>query len=106
MTFDFRRYFPGLSLSDIGGAVSYGEAILLVQELQREFGSHLAAELMGWEFAAGYGEVMAGLHASAYMSVHFEKPQIFMPWTDTPTVTPEERARLKEALKRRSAFRQ
>lgn len=84
----------------------------LVDGLRREFGSHLRAELMGWGFAAGYGELMAGIHAQAYIAAHSrpgaEPVQLPFPWTavDAPQVTSEELARLKEQLEARSAFAQ
>jgi hypothetical protein len=40
----------------------------LIAELQREFGSHLSAELNEWSFAADFGEVMAVIHAEAFIN--------------------------------------
>jgi hypothetical protein len=82
--------------------------------LLREFGSHLRAEIVGWDFAASYGEVMAGLYAEAYVNVHRdtksqpEPRELLHPWpsaTRAEEVTPEERARLRALLLANSAFR-
>lgn len=92
----------------MGRSIRYGEAIALIDELQREFGSHLNADLHGWDFAVGYGEVMAGLHASGYLNVHSETSvKLPWPWPDdnrAPVVTAEEREQLKQRLLRYSAF--
>lgn len=96
-----------MSLADIGHAISYGEAIDLVVELQRESGSHLCADLNGWDFAASYGETVAAVHASAYFHVHgAEEDPLPFPWSTSkkPDVTPEELAALKASLRSRSAF--
>jgi hypothetical protein len=84
-----------------------------VLELKREFGSHLNADINGWDYAAGYGEVMSGIHASAFLNANRDtklhpKPIVLpMPWpneTAVEDVTPEERAKLRASLLRRSAF--
>lgn len=90
--------------------MSYREAIDLVAELKREFGSHLAGEK--WSFVAGYGEVMAATSASVLLNVNrdrklFPKPiELPMPWDEDEAepVTPERRVELKQQLRRRSAF--
>lgn len=100
-------------MDEVGRSISFREAIDLVDELRREFGSHLNAHLNGWDFAAGYGEVMAAVHANSFMNVNrdekkqrepFELP---LPWSSSQKqeqVTPEERAVLRASLLRRSAF--
>lgn len=64
--------------------------------------------LNDWDFAASYGEVMAGLHANAYLNVHSEdRIRLPFPWPDGPRaeqVTPEELAALKASLRARSAL--
>jgi hypothetical protein len=83
----------------------------LIAELRREFGSHLNASENGWDFAAGYGEVMSAVHASAFLNSNRDpkkKPVVLpTPWSERaaePVVSVEERVQLREQLKRRSAF--
>lgn len=110
LMFDFRRYF-GLSLDDLGEGLPWGEGLALIQELQREWGSHLFADLSEWEFAASYGEVMAGLHVEAFANKDRDKKQqpikLPHPWPDAakPKVTAEERAQLEARLASLSVFK-
>ena len=109
MRFDFQHYF-GKSIDEIGKSIRYGEAIDLVEELQREVGSHLSADIAGWEIAATYGDLLALFRTEAYLSVHHDpkKPPVEMlrPWSDGQAdVSPEERARLKAILVASSPFR-
>jgi hypothetical protein len=85
----------------------------LIAELQREFGSHLSAELNEWSFAADFGEVMAVIHAEAFINsnrdqkLHPDPFALPKPWGDKAAkadVTPEERAALRAQLLRYSAF--
>lgn len=98
----------------IGRKCTYGEALDLVDQLQLDTGSHISAELSGWLFPASYGELMAGLHAQAYINVHRDvkkHPNPFAGWSPLPgdkseraDVTPEEREMLRQSLIARSAF--
>lgn len=91
--------------------MSFGEAIHLVNELQQEIGSHLSADLLNWDFVAGYGELMTAIQLEAYLNANRdEKKQrepfsVMKPMNQKPRVTAEERAALEQQLERRSAFR-
>lgn len=108
---DFRRL--GLSVSEVGASVTYGEAAALVRELARRWDSHYTASLQEWEFVSTYGEVLAASHLEAYVNVHRDenaKPTaITRPWanaaSNAPKVTEDELAALVAKLERRSAFR-
>ncbi|TFD58033.1 hypothetical protein E3T43_07230 [Cryobacterium sp. Hh7] len=69
--------------------------------------------MRGWDFAAGYGEFMTGLHAAAFMNssrdskIQKDPFDLPFPWPKVAAVedvTPEERAALRASLERRSAF--
>lgn len=103
-----------MSFAEIGRSIPFREAFDLVHELQVEFGSHLTASLGDWQFAIGYGDFIAWLHATSAVNANRDpkkhpKPiELPVPWDRaggaTADVSPEERARLKAALMRRSAF--
>lgn len=110
LRFDFRRYF-GVSLDDVGLTVPFGEAIDLVNELQREWGSHLSAAIAEWSFPATYGEIVGAMHLETVLNQFRKegsKPStVLMPWPDksaAPKVSPEEFAELSRQLEARSAF--
>jgi len=93
--------------------VSYPEAIDLVNELRREWGTHVHANLQGWAFVASYGEVIGALHASAFINANRDPKQtpdpidLPMPFSSTDAaeeVTSEELADLRARLRARSAF--
>jgi hypothetical protein len=91
--------------------VSFGEAIHLVNELKHEFGSHLSADLNGWDFVATYGELMNAIHLEAFLNANRDEKKQRTPFvvpkpmdTKAPRVTAEERAALEQQLERRSAF--
>lgn len=107
---DFRRL--GLSVSEVGASVTYGEAAALVRELAKRWDSHYTASIEEWSFVSSYGEVLAASHYEAYVNVHLpEKAQritVARPWKDDgakPQVTDDELAGLVEQLERKSAFR-
>lgn len=94
------------------------DAIDYVTELRREFGSHTSADLRGFDFAASYGEVMAGIHAASFVNSQRDpkknpRPiEMLFPWPNErdravrdSEVTPEERAALKAKLARYSGLR-
>lgn len=100
-----------MSLDEVGRSLPYGEAIGLVAELRREFGSHLNADLNDWDFALPYGELAAVVHAEAFVNVNRaegSKPVAWpRPWHEgdgRPEVTDEELAALTAQLEARSAF--
>lgn len=105
----------GVSVDNIRvSGVTPGEAIDLIDELQRELGSHLVADLAGWKFATTYGDLLALTHAEAFMNVNRDRKkqrtpiELFRPWeseAERAQVSPEERARLRAQLLERSAFR-
>jgi len=89
-----------------------------VGELHREFGSHTSADVRGFDFAASYGDVMAGIHATSFVNSQRDPKQhpkpihLGFPWPDEKQravrdseVTPEERAALKAKLARFSGLR-
>lgn len=112
MTFDL-RHLCGVSVNDIGGSVKYGEAIALVDQIMAHDGSHLRSKISGFNRPASTAEVIAMIHAEAYVNAHLGEdatPIVLpRPWDPAPSaedVTPEERADLAAQLKRRSAFRE
>ena len=48
-----------MGLSDLGGAVSWGEAITLLQEAADDTGTHLGARLAGWAYPATTRELLS-----------------------------------------------
>lgn len=110
LRFDFRRYF-GVSLDDVGLTIPFGEAIDLVNELKREWGSHLNAAIAEWDFPATYGEIIGAMHLESALNqfrAEGSKPAtVLKPWRDkdaAPKVTAEEFAVLALQLEARSAF--
>ena len=83
-------------------------------ELRRDFGSHLTASLRGWDFAAGYGEVMQAITAAVTLNANrdpVKQPKPFvvpMPWdgagTDEEPATEEELAEARRVMHERSAL--
>jgi len=81
-----------------------------VHALRREWGTHLHAADVGWEFPVTYGEAMSALLTRGYLTVHHDpkqpKADLPMPWGGSAvTFTPEEIEAAEQALKRRSAIR-
>lgn len=92
--------------------LTFGEAIHLVNEIQHDLGSHLSAEILDWQFASGYGELLTAIHLEAFMNANRDEKkqrepfQVLKPWDDSkPRVSDQERAELEAQLSRRSAFR-
>lgn len=109
-TFDFRRYF-GVPLSEVGRSIPYGEAWLLIIELQRESGSHTHMLKHGFVESSSLADFAAITHAEWYMNVHrqpktplIELPRVWEKPNPNADVTPEQRAELEAQLARRSAF--
>lgn len=82
-------------------------------ELMRETGSHLFADLAGYDRAASQADIAAIIHAESYLNVHRDtkrskKPiQLPRPWSPkdpNADVTPERRAELVQQLRKRSVF--
>lgn len=48
-----------MGLSDLGGAVSWGEAITLLHEAAADPGTHLGAQLAGWAYPASTRELLS-----------------------------------------------
>jgi hypothetical protein len=103
---DFRKL--GLALDAMGADYTFGEALDLIHELQRDGRSHLLAELRGWEFVASEADVAAILHATRILNLHRGENaapiHLPLPWSDVDDVSPEERAEYEAQLERRSAF--
>lgn len=107
---DLRRL--GLSISEVGASVTYGEAAALVRELARRWDSHYTASVEEWNFVSSYNDVMVASHFEAYLNAHRgEKAKpitVPRPWKDEggkPTVTDDELEVLVAKLEARSAFR-
>lgn len=90
----------------------YGEAIHLVNELQRDWGSHLSADLGGWGWAASYGELLQAVHLEAYLNAHRDEKKQHAPFVVPkpsdqvkPRVSAVERARAESYLEEHSVFR-
>jgi hypothetical protein len=108
--YDFRHRL-GLALEDVGGRVTFGEAIDLVDQLIREAGTHTHASVNGWSFPMTNAERSAQIHALAFLNVHRDvkkhpKPfELPWPWPERDAVTDDERKSLTAQLDRRSALR-
>lgn len=103
-----------MPLDDIGGPVTYGEALDLVVELLKETGSHVAGEVAGLNRPASWADMAMIVLAEGYLNAHRDpkkqpKPvTLFELWEKrdpNADVTPQRRAELVEQLERRSAFR-
>lgn len=112
LRFDFRHYLH-VSLDEVGGSVTFGEALDLVVELLKETGSHLVAELAGMSRPLSWADLAVITLTEAYLNAHRDpkkqpKPvQLFDLWEKTDPnadVTAERRAELEAQLERRSAF--
>ncbi len=113
MRWDFRRYL-GLSLDRLGRDFSYGEARDLISELVRESGSHLVADMAGFDFAASQADVATILHAEWYANMPRpylkklkKRIELWRPMGKPKAnadVSAEDRARLVAELERRSVF--
>lgn len=91
--------------------MSFAEAIDLVDELERNVGSHYMASVNNWSLVAGYGELMTALHLGAFVNSHRTEKQgpadVMLPWTvakPAEQVSKAERDYLREQLLKRSAF--
>lgn len=71
LAYDLRERF-GLSMFDVGGAVTYGEAVMLVAVLMRDPSSWTCAATSGWNFPVSREWIVAAhtydLHALANSS--------------------------------------
>lgn len=74
ISWDLRRYL-GLSIHDLGVAVSWGEASHLIQELVRESGSHLFAAIAGYRYAGSQAELATILHAEAFVNANRDRKE-------------------------------
>lgn len=113
LTYDFRAQFHQ-PLTAIGGEISYGEAIRLVEGLMCEPGSHLSMKMRGWNWAASFGEVAQITLAEWYTNAHRDRKEspepirFPRPWPDrdeNADVTAEQRAEHERELLSRSAIR-
>ncbi|VXB32787.1 hypothetical protein [Pseudoclavibacter sp. 8L] len=107
---DFRKLH--LAWSDVGRAVTWGEAISLVRELQRDTGSHLFASIQGFSYIASLPQIASVLllehEKNKYREEGQERFKFPLPMSrgdEKPVVTPEERAAGKAELAKRSVFR-
>lgn len=103
-----------ISLDDIGGPVTFGEALDLVVELLKETGSHVVAELSGLNRPLSWADMAIIVLAEGYLNAHRDtkkqqKPvTLFDMWQKrdpNADVTAERRRELEQQLERRSAFR-
>lgn len=102
-----------MSIDRMGQDFTLGEARDLLIELMRESGSHLFADMAGYDLAASQSDLATILHAEWYMNVHRDRKkhkkdiQLPRPWSEKKPnagVTPERRAELVAELERRSAL--
>ncbi|WP_394254705.1 hypothetical protein [Pseudoclavibacter helvolus] len=107
---DFRKLH--LAWSDVGRAITWGEAMSLVYELARDTGSHLFASIKGYSYVASLPEIASMLllehEKSKYREEGQEPYKFSMPFSrgdEKPVVSPEERAAGKAELAKRSVFR-
>jgi hypothetical protein len=108
---DFRRL--GLSVSEVGASVTYGEAAALVRELARRWDSHYTAAIQGWKYVSSYEGVMLASQLEAFVNANRDpKKQPFLvdrPWEETagraPKLPEGELLDLVAKLEARSAFR-
>lgn len=113
LTYDFRAKFC-LPLSAVGSDVTYGEAIILIEGLLRETGSHLVAKMSGYDWVASHADVALITLSEWFMNVHRDRDKspeplrLPRPWPagrTAPDVNEEERAALVLKLTERSALR-
>lgn len=112
MTYDFRRLLH-LPISEVGGAVSFGEAFHLVKGLCQDQGTSTFAALHGWDYVMDMQTMFTGsllLTVSNMLRDEKQEPiTIPWPWPDkaaVPKVSDEERAALRATLDASSAFAQ
>ncbi len=91
--------------------MTYGEAILLVDALKGEPGTHCHAAAQGWGWPATYADVAVIMLTESTLNWRRDtkaQPQpthLPRPWPDGSSVAPELRAELTEQLRKRSVFR-
>lgn len=91
---------------------SWSLALALIKELARDTGSHLYAAVAGYTYVASMADIAQMLHFEAFINANreqgrepFKFPLPFSREPEKPEVTPEERREGKEALAKRSVFR-
>lgn len=104
-----------VSLDEIGSAVSYSEAVDLVQALAITPGTYLHADLAGWAWPATWVDIATLAAATSTVNSnrdekkHRDPVEFPWPWEgtedDAEQVSDEERAALKATLSQHSAFR-
>jgi hypothetical protein len=101
-----------LGLDAVGESITFGEARDLIDELARRWESNYAAALANWKWTASFGEITNALLLQSYLTVHRDakkqpKPvSIPMPWDGAEQkISAQERDRLMESLRKRSAFK-
>lgn len=113
LTWDFRRYLRE-PLSALGDGIPWGEAADLINELLRETGSHLYADMAGLQLAASQAEFATILHAEGFLNANrdrdlvpdpVELPAPFDRRPDVEPVTAEEYDAAAAYLAANSAFR-
>jgi hypothetical protein len=79
----------GVGLSDLGGAVSWGEAKILIEDASSDPSTALGAELAGWAYRATYPELLA-----IVAQIGSKKAMSVMPWalqrSTTSDASPDE----------------
>lgn len=98
----------GLDVDEIGSSIRWVAGRDLVDELAKDWGSHLHADLSGWAFPASYGDLMSMITAQRLLSVYRDpkKPVTALPtpWDGEEQFTPEVVAEYAAKLEKRSAF--
>ena len=93
---DLRSRF-GISINDLGVAVSWREAIALVEVLSRDITTHLAASVSGWSHPMSRLEMFKQMQINSQLKDHDRLP---WPWDKAakPIVTDMELAALEAEL--------
>ncbi len=110
LRFDFRHTF-GLCLDDVGDTITWGEAVDLVEELQRDTGSHLFASIAGYKWAASMADIATILLANRAINEGTRGTPVMLPLPiggepkPVDSATPDETNAALEYLRTSSAFR-
>lgn len=81
-----------MGLSDLGGALSWGEAILLIEQYAGDTGTALGAKLAGWAYAASMPELISLMaQIGNQKAAHKVMPWVMKdPHRRGPQATPDE----------------
>lgn len=80
----------GTGLSDLGGALTWGEAILLLEAAAGDPSTHLGAELAGWSYPASVPTLLALTAQVGGPGARKVMPWVLRLHDDGPRATPDE----------------